>query len=64
MVIDNEKCKKEVERQSQWKVTDSHICTFTKIGEGICKVSSTKNRELQNWHRNQIKSIKRADKIV
>ena len=39
-VIDNEKCKKEVSKvATKDTITDNHICTFTKFGEGICYVS-------------------------
>ena len=37
-IIDHEKCKK-IPIADHFEVTDNHICTFTKIGEGMCLVS-------------------------
>ena len=39
-VIDIGKCKEVCSRVfTHFKVTNNNICTFTKIGEGMCKVS-------------------------
>ena len=39
-VIDTEECKKIWSRLSDYFiVTDNNVCTFTKIGEGMCGVS-------------------------
>ena len=41
IVVDHEKCKKILIDGA--KVTDNHICAFTKFGEGVCDVSFTSN---------------------